>query len=200
MIPIKNPIKKPALFDAECRDKGNAWLATNSTCERPRDFWSPFKNDLASGFKDRCAFGAMWISSGTVDHFVAFKVDATLTYEWDNYRYVEGWINSSKKKTSVLDPFIVKKGWFEIILPSMQLVCTTAIPKKYLALAQDTVKNLPLGNDERILRTRREWYRMYLDGEINLIALKKKAPLIADAILKNNITPKGSKNKAKSKP
>lgn len=187
MIPIPNPIQEPALFEANCRTRGNAWLLANPGCERPKDYWSSFKDKLAAASEGRCAFGAMWISSGTVDHFVAFKVDASLAYEWSNYRYVEGWINSSKKKIAVLDPFIVQDDWFEILLPSLQLVCTKAIPAQHAKLAQATIDHLPLKNDERILRVRREWYRMYLEREITLEGLEKKAPLIAKAIVKNAI-------------
>ncbi len=187
MISIPNPIPKPAQFDAKCKTKGNAWLLANPGCERPKDFWSPFKPDLANASEGRCAFGAMWISSGTVDHFVAFKVDPALSYDWLNYRYVEGWINSSKKTITVIDPFIVQDDWFEVILPSLQLICTSAIPAAHAVLAQETIDNLPLKDDERILRVRREWYRMYLDREITLEGLEKKAPLIAKAIVKNSI-------------
>jgi len=50
----------------------------------------------------------MWISSGTVDHFVSCNEDRQQAYEWSNYRYVEGWFNSSKSKrlsSQLLDPF-----------------------------------------------------------------------------------------------
>lgn len=43
---------------------------------------------------------------------------------------------------------------------------------------------LHLGHDERVVRQRREWYRMYQEGELTLDGLAKKAPLIAAAIRK----------------
>ena len=36
--------------------------------------------------------------------------------------------------------------------------------------------------DERVMRQRREWYRMYQCGELSLDGLEGKAPLIAAAI------------------
>lgn len=39
-----------------------------------------------------------------------------------------------------------------------------------------------LHDDERVLRQRREWYRMFQDGEVSLEGLRKKAPLIAMAV------------------
>lgn len=187
MIPVPNPIKEPETFDKRCRKSGAAWLAANPNCERPTDKWTPFRHALADGFSNRCAFGAMYIPSGTVDHFVSWKEDNSLAYEWSNFRYVEGWVNSSKNKKEVavvLDPFVVGEGWFEISLPSMQLVVTDLIPDNFKALAISTLEKLPIRDDERMLRTRREWYRMYQEKELTLEGLRKKAPLIAAAVEK----------------
>jgi hypothetical protein len=131
----------------------------------------------------------MYIPSGTVDHFVSWKEDKSLAYEWANFRYVEGWVNSSKNKKEAslfLDPFVVGEGWFEILLPSMQLVATDLIPDEFKELAKSTLDNLPIRDDERTLRVRREWYRMYEEKELNLEGLRKKAPLIAAAVEKKN--------------
>lgn len=188
MIPVPNPIPEPKEFEEKCRAAGNAWLTDNPDCKRPSDYWSPFRLALANGFSHRCGFGAMWISSGTVDHFVSWNEDKSLAYEWSNYRYVEGWVNSSKSKkksADLLDPFEVGDGWFEILLPSMQLVLTDAIPAALRAKAEYTLKNLPIRDDERILHTRREWYRMYQEG-MPLKLLREKAPLIAAAVEKQN--------------
>ncbi|RZB38314.1 MAG: hypothetical protein SRB2_00062 [Desulfobacteraceae bacterium Eth-SRB2] len=48
--------------------------------------------------------------------------------------------------------------------------------------AEYTLHRLHLRDDERVIRQRREWYRMYQDGELNIEGLRKKAPLIARAI------------------
>ena len=189
MIPVPNPIEEPKNFDDRCRKAGAAWLKENPNCERPTDKWTPFRHALADGFSNRCAFGAMYIPSGTVDHFVSWKEDKSLAYEWANFRYVEGWVNSSKNKKEAslfLDPFVVGEGWFEILLPSMQLVATDLIPDEFKELAKSTLDNLPIRDDERTLRVRREWYRMYEEKELNLEGLRKKAPLIAAAVEKKN--------------
>ena len=82
----------------------------------------------------------------------------------------------------VLDPHEVEDGWFEIELPSLQLRLTDRVPAELRAKAEFTLRRLHLGDDERIVRQRSEWYRMYLDGELNLDGLRKKAPLIAQAV------------------
>lgn len=187
MIPVLNPIAEPEQFDEKCRKKGLAWIAKNPLKKRPSDFWSLFRLDLAQGFENRCAFGAMWISSGTVDHFVSCDEDMSRAYDWANYRYVDGWVNSSKNKkkaADLLDPFEVCEGWFEVVLPSLQLVITDAIPEPFRERAENTLNNLPIHNDERLVRNRREWLKMYEENELSLEGLRRKAPLIAAAVEK----------------
>ena len=142
-------------------------------------------DDIATGFHDLCAYSAMYLSHGTVDHFVSWHEDRLKAYEWDNYCYCADWINSSKRNepsTRLLDPFAVTDGWFEIILPSLQLTVADTVPCRVRPLAEYTIKRLRLVHDERVMRQRREWYRMYQCGELTLVGLKKKAPLIAAAV------------------
>jgi len=58
-------------------------------------------------------------------------------------------------------------------LPSIQLAVTEAIPPAYLQRARWTLGNFPLRDDERIIRVRRERYRMYLEGELTIDGLRK---------------------------
>ncbi len=116
MIPVA-PVPEPSGFDRRARRPGNAGLAENRGAERPRDFWSPFREVLAQGFLHRCGYTAMYLPDGSVDHHLSYKTHPDLSYEWSNYRYVAGWINSAKKKATVLDPYTVGEGWFEVLLP-----------------------------------------------------------------------------------
>lgn len=182
-----HPVPEPREFHGCARVRGNAWLATHPDAKRPRDLWSPFKSDLASGFCDLCAYSVIYEPVGSVDHFVSWHEDRSKAYEWDNYRYCAEWINKSKQNEpsgNLLDPFTVQPGWFEIILPSLQLTVTDSVPCGLRARAEYTLKRLHLIHDERVMRQRREWYRMYQSGELNLPGLRKKAPLIADAVVK----------------
>ena len=178
------PVPEPEDFKSRAETPGNAWLASNPN-GRPKDFWSPFKGALGTGFRNLCAYSAMYEPVGTIDHFVSCDEDRAKAYEWSNYRYASGWINSSKqnlKSTEILDPFQVRNGWFEIILPSLQLVVSDAVPPDLREKAEFVLKRLHLRDDERVIRQRREWYRMYQDREITLDGLRKKAPLIARAV------------------
>ncbi|MBT9585276.1 hypothetical protein IV102_18170 [bacterium] len=163
---------------------GAAWLVRNAT-GRPIDFWGPFKPQLADAFRSLCAYSAMYEPVGTVDHFVSCDEDRNRAYDWTNYRYCSGWLNSSKQKltsTDILDPFVVQDGWFRILLPSLQLVTTDAVPTDLRTTADFVLRRLHLRDDERVLRQRREWYRMFQEGELTLQGLAKKAPLIAAAV------------------
>ncbi|WP_445004793.1 hypothetical protein [Halomonas mongoliensis] len=187
MIKVCGPVDEPDGFDEECRKKGLRWLEDNPDKERPRDYWTRFRDDLANAFSCRCGFGAMYITSGTVDHHVSCHENRMLSYEWSNFRYVEGWMNSSKNKVShadILDPFEVNNDWFEIDLPSLQLKLTDKIPEEYLERAKYTLKRLPLQHDERVIKQRRAWYELYEAGDLSLKGLRKMAPLIAKAVEK----------------
>lgn len=190
MIPVNRQVMhpEPESFGVKCRQKGQDWLQRNPKSirkqKRPRDYWSGFRPALADRFSDLCAYGAMYEPVGTVDHFQPVDADETLAYEWLNYRFASGWINSSKNKcAAVLDPFDVQPGWFEVLLPSLQLVARKdRIPAALHALADDTLRRLHLRDDERIVRQRRKWLEMYESGRLDLEGLRAFAPLIAEAV------------------
>ena len=180
------PRPAPEGFVARVQARGAAWLSSH-TEERPPPYWREFRAHLADAFQSLCAYSAMYEPVGTVDHFVSCDEDRTRAYEWANYRFASGWINSSKQSlraSEVLDPFEVNNEWFELLLPSLQLVLTEHVPRAARDKAQRMLDRLHLGHDERVIRQRREWYRMYQEGELPLAGLEKKAPLIAAAVRK----------------
>ena len=181
------PPQEPPEFDEKVRRPGSEWLEQHPNPEgRPPAHWQHCWAELANGFHNLCGYAAMYNPKGTVDHYLSWKNHPELAYEWSNYRYVSAWINSSKgsKDEQVLDPFQIDDDWFEVILPSLQLVITEKVPVHEQARARFTLESLPLRDDERMIRWRQEWYRMYSDGELTLEGLEKKAPLIARAVRK----------------
>lgn len=179
-------IREPDDFDEKARKPGHAWLEEHPDAERPYDYWTAFKPALADGFGSLCGYSAMWVEPGTVDHFISVKADMSKAYEWDNYRYSAGWMNQSKKNAddTVLDPFEVQDGWFELHLPSLQLRVTDEVPGELREKAVFTLKRLHLEHDIRIIRQRRIWYRLYQEGKLDLDGLRELAPLIARAVEK----------------
>jgi hypothetical protein len=92
-----NPPVEPENFDEKVRQPGNNWLAKNTDPKkRPIDYWSKFKSDLADGFNNLCGYSVMYEPLGTVEHFLSRENHRHLAYEWSNYRFASGWVNSSK--------------------------------------------------------------------------------------------------------
>lgn len=190
MIRVR-PADEPEHFDDECRRPGNDWLAANPSASRPKPLWRPFTHDLAQAFAHRCGYSAVRIQSGDVDHFQSWKHHRALAYEWRNYRYVDGRLNSKKQAAddSVLDPFEVEDDWFEILLPSLQLRTTDRVPEHLRVRAAFTLQRLGLDHDERIVAYRAQWYCMYHCGKLSLAGLEDVAPQIARAVRQAGLAP-----------
>lgn len=177
-------VPEPVEFDATTRVPGTAWLAAHPT-GRPKDYWSPHLSALAAGFGDLCGYAAMLDpTGGTIDHYLSCDNHRHLSYEWSNYRFASQVMNNSKRSAddAVLDPYEVGAGWFEILLPSLQMQLTSRVPAEYRAKAEFTIKRLKLCDGERVVRWRRHWYAMYQRGGMTLDQLRLVAPLIADAV------------------
>ncbi len=178
---------EPPRFDQRCRKRGRAWLAENPDYDRPYDYWSEFEGELRTAFGGMCAYCAMRIMKGQVDHFrpVALLKEEKrheLAYEWSNLRYAEGVLNEKKWRHMILDPFDVQDGWFEIELPSLHLRATNLIPEDLRELAEFTIHKLGLRDSEIVIRYRREWFAMYQAGELSIEGLRRVAPQMADAV------------------
>lgn len=186
MIRVTNPINEPANFESDCRTPGKEWLANNPTSENFPNHWTQFQPELAEGFHDRCGWWAMRLADGDVDHFLSKKKRRDLTYEWSNYRYIAGTVNSSKKTwdDQLLDPFEIQDGWFEVLLPSMQLVTTANLPAALLPKAKLTIEKLHLDNGRKVRRNRQRWFEDYKAQKITFAGLQDFAPLVAKAVAK----------------
>lgn len=185
MIPTPRAPEPPS-FDERVRKPGAAWLAGHPS-GRPSDYWRRCSAELAAAFHDRCAYTAMLVTPGTVDHFVSIEEDRSLAYEWSNFRLAAGWVNSSKQNVSsgaILDPCEIEDGWFELILPSLQVVVTGLCPSHLRARAETTLTRLNLRDGETAVRIRRTWYELYQAGNLPLSGLDAVAPLLARAIRK----------------
>ena len=174
----------PAGYD-KVKKSGDVWLRKHRRAKRPKDLWSPFLAHLAEGFAQLCGYAAMLDpTGGTVDHYLSWITRPDLAYEWSNFRFVSHILNSSKRTAddTVLDPYLVQRGWFEIILPSLQLRLTDKVPVAHRAKAEFTLKRLKLGDGEKIVRWRQLYYERYKAGQLTLDGLRELAPLVADAV------------------
>lgn len=187
MIPVSRP-DEPRVFDAKVRKPGGRWRSEHRSAKRPRAFWSECLDPLREAFSGRCGYAAMLDpTGGTVDHYLSWKNHPELAYEWSNYRFASAVMNSAKRTAdaAVLDPFDVGAGWFEIILPSLQMQITDAVPPELREKAEYTLKRLKLRDGERVIRWRLSWYRLFLNGGVSLEGLRDVAPLLAEAIDKD---------------
>ena len=92
------------------------------------------------------------------------------------------WLKQHQHDCLILDPFEVKDDWFEIILPSLQLVLTNRVPRSKRKKAKFTVVRLGLQDGEVVIRCRKSWFDAYRDRKLTLEGLRDFAPLIALAV------------------
>ena len=140
---------------------------------------------LEAGYGGVCRYAAMLDpTGGTVDHYLTFTHHRDLAYEWSNYRCASATMNSKKRAEDdlVLDPEEVRAGWFEILLPSLQMRTTDKVPARLRAKAAHTLDRLSLADGERIIRGRRSWFELYQRGDLSLEGLRTVAPLLAEAV------------------
>jgi hypothetical protein len=199
MIPVPRLTSKnePPLFNENCRKPGTAWLNNIKNAEKDPhkqdEWWQQFQPALAQHFNYRCGWLATCIHlDGVVDHWLSCgprKGKASpyrnLAFEWTNYRYATGTINSLKGKLddSLIDPCEVQEGWFEVLLPSFELVAT-GVPKELKDKAEATLEKLQLRRHKAQF-TRWRWYQGHWNnGNPDLPALRRYAPLVAAAIEK----------------
>ena len=200
MIPVPQLTRdnEPEWFDANCREPGAVFLAENPARD-PHEksaWWRQFRPDLAKHFSYRCGWTAMTIVGleGDVDHFLACghrkgapSPHRHLAFEWSNYRYASGTINSRKGNLDdqVLDPCEIGEGWFEVVLPNFVLKKTARLPEELGQKATTTIERLRLFNDSTVRFTRWFWYERYWNGGDPLIdLLERDAPLVAAAVRK----------------
>ncbi|QAT88871.1 hypothetical protein EJ065_7347 [Corallococcus coralloides] len=181
------PGSEPEDFDSRVRTPGRGWLRRNPESPiRPPAYWRRCNAQLAEAFFERCAYTAMYLGApGTVDHFISIDEDRRLAYEWTNFRYSAGWLNSRKQalvSARLMDPFEIEDGWFALLLPSLQLQVTERCPPRLRERAVETLRLLGLDHDERVIRYRRQWLEEYERRRVTLDYLEDKAPLVARAV------------------
>lgn len=174
-------VAPPGHFEVEVRRPGMRWLETRAVGRPPR-YWQAVREDLEQAFNERCAYSALRIAGlGTVDHFDAAR---ELLYEWGNYRYSAGWINSSKQyvpSTRLLDPCEIEDGWFELVLPSLDVRVGRRCPEELRGRAEYTIARLQLSG-ERLKRLREKHLQLYQSGHMSLPMLDEWDPLLARAL------------------
>ena len=200
MIPVPqlSRANEPQLFNLNCREPGTTWLAAHPDEDphKQSEWWSKFQPELARHFGHRCGWLATSIElDGIVEHWLSCgpregvpSPHRHLAFEWTNYRYATGVINSLKGilDNQIIDPCEVQAGWFEVLLPSFELVTTNRIPPGLQDKAKRTIEKLQLRRHKAQF-TRWRWYQRFWNaGNPDLVALRQDAPLVAEAIERAN--------------
>jgi 5-methylcytosine-specific restriction endonuclease McrA len=146
-------------------------------------YWTEALDDLSEAYHRICAYICHYIEPVTgarsVDHMVPKSVAWDRVYEWDNYRLACALMNARKSEAmTVLDPFEVEDGWFELELVAFQVGPRRGLPPEIEARIDDTIRRLGL-NDRECRAARGEYVEAYLCGDIRLEHLERRAPFIA---------------------
>jgi hypothetical protein len=213
MIPV-TLAPEPASFETAVRKKGLAAIAelvgeTGSGKRRgPRrkpvaarreqipsrafpPFWTAMEDEMHRAYRGLCAYSALYIEPATggrsIDHFVPKSVDWQLVYEWSNYRLACSRVNSKKlDQTGLLDPFLIKDGWFELEFVAFQVVAGTSTTQKIRAHVQTTIDRLGL-NSRPFCEQRGAYAQDYRAGEIGVAYLDRMAPFVAREIRRQGL-------------
>lgn len=183
---------RPRGWQTHVLKKGCDWLnepgTNNRDADRPEDYWRDFREEIRRAFGYICCYTAVYVANGEADHYIPWaEVRGTrrahIAYQWDNIRYADGWINRSKGSNRLPDPFEVQDDWFELHLPSLELRATGRHPA-HLQSAVDALMQR-VCDDERVMVTRRHYYRQYKEGRRTIEGVDEDAPLLGRALRAN---------------
>lgn len=204
MIPVA-PAPEPPTFDAQVRQPGLRAIAemcgkrppTRRTSGRPfakiasreqdipshelPPYWTACLDDLMRSYDEICAYSCFRIHPVTgarsADHYLAKSREWQQAYEWSNYRLCCSRINARKNDIdTVLDPFAIQTGWFQLELVGFQVHPDRTLSKARQAKVQHTIDQLGL-DDFR--HNREERAELYWQREISLRVLRRESPFVA---------------------
>lgn len=187
VIPVTEQ-PEPDTFNKQVREPGQAWVRRKGLDPRapvPRGTklkpcWRECLDDLHSAYGGICAYLSIYIErvAGTVDHFVPKSVMLSLAYEWSNYRFAWGPMNTRKGAAEdVLDPFTLQSGMFQLELVSGRIYPNPKLPKEAGEAVARTIRRLSLDDSYcRDIRARR--YLDYVEGEVTATYLASHSPFI----------------------
>jgi hypothetical protein len=186
MISVKLKLEPPT-FDGRVRKPGTAFLALrpnpiSSKQWKSHSYWRRILPELHQQYDGICAYSCEFIplvtGDDTVEHFLPKAQRPDRAYEWDNYRLVCLRMNGRKGTHQVLDPFVIRGGWFVLDFPSLQIRPDVAsVPLALLTVADQTITTLDL-NGEASIKSRERWVKDYCAQDISEPYLCRNAPFI----------------------
>jgi hypothetical protein len=180
LIPV-TPKPEPAAFDEAVRTPGTAFLQNNpATAKLPR-FWRQIATQLHTSYAGICAYTAMYITPpGSVDHFLPTSLYRQLAYEWSNYRLASSQVNSYKGHSiDVIDPFLVRPGWFTIDFPSCLIRPAANLQAATMEQIQRSIDVLRLNSADHFVQERCDIVIEFIDGHLSPEFFGRRYPLLA---------------------
>jgi len=189
MIPV-TPAPEPAVFDAEVRQPGLKWLASKGIeADKPPPapaklpaHWQKASKELWDAYRGVCAYLCIYfewpLGAHSTEHFVAKSRDASLAYEWANYRLSCLGANRRKNRfDDVLDPFEIEPDTLELNLASGGIKPN---PRKYGDIperARATIERLGLDVPE-MNDMRARHFEDYLRADVSEAYLERHSPFV----------------------
>ena len=192
MIRVQSKPEYPE-FDRQVRKRGHRFLIScpspTSSMFRNHNYWNKALDELHAAYNCLCAYTTReLVQEGSVDHFKPKTKYPYLAYEWDNYRLARQAINSRKGESeSVIDPFVVREGWFILEMPSCLIKPGQNITKEIRKAVNATINVLRLNDDERLVNERCRLLLYLADGQITLNYLDSHFPFISVEVRRQRV-------------
>ena len=180
-------------FDKQVRQKGQRFLKScpnpSSSMFRKHNYWTRALYELHAAYDRLCAYTTReLVQEGSVDHFKPKTKYPHLAYDWNNYRLARQAINSRKGESEdVIDPFIVREGWFILDLPSCLIKPGRNVTKEIRKAVNATINVLRLNEDERLVDERCRLLISLANGHITLKYLDSHFPFISIEVRRQRV-------------
>lgn len=190
------PTQEASDFDEKVRQPGLSFLESEGISkgmEVPSEFpwktlWTKCLEDLYDNHDGICAYTGAYFEysdgAGTVDHFFPKKHFPLEAYEWDNYRLATRQRNSYKGDfDDVLDPFLVRNGWFQIdfvtgsVIPNPEI---DEVTKKQVIASRNRLRL----NDLRLRQRRVDWFSEVESGVKTMADAKRYYPFVYEELIR----------------
>lgn len=176
---------EPKNFDADVRQPGLKWISEHPNSKDYPDYWRHIRGDLRHAYNSICVYTGLYLPSGVVEHAKPKAKYKDLVYEWNNYRYADPTVNSTKKdKVCPVDPTEINDGDICLDPFTGEVFPRNDLSAGYTDKLEQTIKILGL-NKVQFKEARLLYIKIYLSSRT---ALAELAPFVVYSIGKVNNT------------
>lgn len=147
-------------------------------------YWRACMPALHHAYDGICAYLCIYIErvtgAASTDHFIAKSSEASLAYEWSNYRLACLAFNGRKREfNDVLDPFLLRPDLMHLELSTGRIFPNPALSSQpdLLAAVNDTIRRLEL-DDPLCRETRARHFQEYVQKDVSEDYLRRRSPFV----------------------